>query len=1021
MLRVIAHLPNGEKLATFIRPPGKSRVRDLAGIVGAAGVVFTTPDHKVLLLKRAAGSEHSGTWGFPAGKLEQGETPRFGARREVREELGGKAPNGDMTLLGFFPMPSGERFAAFWQEVEEEFKPKLNGEHTDYQWADLAALPDGLHPGTEDILATGRLGYMALAHELVEYLQAKAQQTKDDAPMGHPFYGNQYTDVPLGPKPTEAKSKIAKHAVHELLSSGHPWTVEELAKITGHSNAQTLKSWLSMFKSEKTAGSKGVLNVKKNPDGTYQVVKAGGLPAEPAPPVAPPVAEQPQQATEPPPGAPQAAEPALPPAPPAPEPEFAPHTSGYVASPPAEPVSKAEADAHYEQHMNKLFFGIWNTAKIHQVSGPLSDLGWHDLAKRFKLGKANGMAKWAAMVQGKEIKAKPVQVFPEDVKFVKALADLAPDDGAGVKEAFAQWKKDTHAAKIAPPPTPPAPPPAAAPAPAQEPPKVEPPPEELAATGAATKNSVFAVPDSIVPADHNHISAGDFESAKGLGSSHFVAGMSKLKKLMENISSDAVGNKKAIQNKLTDLLHASSEFQEVREAVKQKYAGQSYSSSAEARLISSWASSSGDHRPLSVAAQLAIRDVFKMPKHEVETTAFHYLQSYSEDQTYANAAEELGYKVDTPAKMEKFKKALRDFAMAQYHATQDFFKQHGMTEIYLVRGMKVGSADVNHVKLKLQPASSFSSNYSTAHSFASSYGTVFAVRVPVSQVIGSYLTGYGCTNEHEVVVLSHGSLEAVAVPSNAASSATSMNATIKNSIHKLKKKDSWKAPDVSSMKGHDPFTAAATPSGAPAPSASTSWSAKEKAAWKPFAASMPKKPSGAKNGWATHAYKAAVAGNKQLFDHYLQAFHEAKAQSGKAYPASTKWMNEVQLHLQNSLADHAKVVAALPQKKTAAVSTGTTAAGAAKPLGTSSVFGTPMPKTASFYQKLSKAVTGHPNYNEHGYKAMKELGATNEQIYQTYQHMGAGGASLVKGLTPEAAATTYAAIYKELKSKALLP
>lgn len=1009
MFRVIAHLPTGEKVATFIRPPGKvGRFRDAAGPVAAAGIIYTTPDYRVLLLKRAPGEVQGGTWGLPAGGLGPGETPRFGARREAREELGGVAPPGDLLLLGTSPLPSGARFAVFWQEVEEEFKPKLNSEHTDYQWADLTDLPDGLHPGMEDLLSMGALGRKVLAHELVEFLQAKAATTKDDAPVGHPFYGNQYTDVVLGPKPTEAKAKVAKHAVHELLSSGHPWTVEELAKITGHQNMSTLKSWLSMFKSEKTAGSKGALNVQKNPDGTYQVVKANGQPAEPVPmpaapePPVPEVKEAPQEAAQNDPGATIAPAPEPPSTPAAPEALQVDLGAGYVASPhPGGALTKAEADAHYQAHLSGLLGKI--AGQVHGMSetGAIGDLGWKKLAQNFKQGKANAMAKWAALTQGKEMKAKPVDVFPQDIELVKALGK-AHDDPEAQKAAFEQWKKETTAAKHAPKIA--DPPPAAAPAaPSPEPAKVEPAPAELQAPASEEEHSVFKAPEHLVPPGHVQISADDFSSKPGLGSSPFVSGLSKLKKGMEAVSTNAVGNKQAIQQKLTELLHASKEFQAVRDAVQKKYGSAGgYAASAEARLISSWAASSGDHLPLSVAAQLAIRDAFKMPADSVETKAFHYLQSKSEEQTYHDAAAELGFETKThPEQLKQFKKALRDFALAQYHATQDFFKAQGLSEVYLVRGMKVSSNGVEHVKLKLQPASSFSTNYSTAHSFAGQGGAVYVCRVPVSQILGSYLTGYGCTNEHEVVVLNHHQLEAITVPSNQASSATAANATIHASAHKLKSAaGGWAAPDIVKKSSG----AAAGTIGGGAHSSPKGWTT--------LAKELPTKPPGAKS---SHLKTMIAAAKKKDAVAFEAAYDLLKTQAKTLnIPKSMAYGHQLAEKFDSLVELHNSQPAAAP-------------AGTAKSHGVSHVFGTPVEKTASFYQKLKKAVVSHPAYHEEAYKALKDAGATNEHVYQVFQNFNAWGPEGIKGIhkglqesgTPISA--PYIAVYSDFKKKGLLP
>lgn len=54
----------------------------------AAGVVVTDPDRGVLMLWRHRFITDTWGWEIPAGRLEAGETPEEGARREVIEETG---------------------------------------------------------------------------------------------------------------------------------------------------------------------------------------------------------------------------------------------------------------------------------------------------------------------------------------------------------------------------------------------------------------------------------------------------------------------------------------------------------------------------------------------------------------------------------------------------------------------------------------------------------------------------------------------------------------------------------------------------------------------------------------------------------------------------------------------------------------------------------------------------------------------------------------------------------------------
>lgn len=125
-------------------------------MIVAAGVMFTTPDGRVLFLKRA----DTGEWAFPGGGIEDGETPQQAAMRECREELGyiesflDIEPDdlGRPIMLTDVPDGSGQ-FATFKQSTGAPFYPTLNHEHTEALWADPKELPAPIHPGVAQVLS----------------------------------------------------------------------------------------------------------------------------------------------------------------------------------------------------------------------------------------------------------------------------------------------------------------------------------------------------------------------------------------------------------------------------------------------------------------------------------------------------------------------------------------------------------------------------------------------------------------------------------------------------------------------------------------------------------------------------------------------------------------------------------------------------------------------------------------------------------------------------------------------------
>lgn len=606
-----------------------------------------------------------------------------------------------------------------------------------------------------------------LAERLLKILAAQGQTTQDDAQPGHPFYGNQYVEV-AGQHVEVPKSGGTKAKVHELLSKGHKFTFEELSNVLGNPPEKALKNALSELKNPKWAGPKGALDIVKGADGKFHVVKQDGTPAaaapttaleEPAAPAAPiaaPAAPESDPFTnfkldEPVPGevAKAAAK--------APEPEPAPAVHPGISLPAphkAQPAGnsakpKVQADKDYNAALMTSLGEAQAAAKTMPASAA------KDIALTFKQKKANAMAQWSADTSMNASAAKQQEVFKADLKLVDNLAQ-----GMDLNAAFVQWKNDTAAEKMgtldkpAPPPSTPS---APKPAPASKP---------LPST-LTIKNphepALPAVPahGAYVPHDHKGVSAEDFAIKSGsVAATAFGSKMSSLKEKLYADHQDSVKNKQGVQQRLEKRLQDSPHWGWMSKEHKSSYG------SLAATLISSWASSSGDSHPLSVSQQLAVQEVFGMGNHEVEKGSLHTLaqNGHDADAVHRLAALNLNLNVSTPERFASFKSGLHDFIRAQYHETQDHFKQMGISEVHLVRGMSVSGASAHaqakEVKLKLQPASSFSTNYSTAKGFAKGQ-SLFLVKVPASQVLGSFVTGFGCTNEHEVVVLAHPETKAV--------------------------------------------------------------------------------------------------------------------------------------------------------------------------------------------------------------------------------------------------------------------
>lgn len=173
-------------------------------------------------------------------------------------------------------------------------------------------------------------------------------------------------------------------------------------------------------------------------------------------------------------------------------------------------------------------------------------------------------------------------------------------------------------------------------------------------------------------------------------------------------------------------------------------------------LVHSWASTACDTSPIAIALQKAAIEEFNLEGSE-PTWEQHGIDGLDAAKQADGILHEHG-------------QALHAFLRAMYDSTQEYFQKKGIKKISLYRGFSYDKkshkglateenldlSTITKVMARLQPMSSFSTSMRIARGFYGERGVPVVVKVdniPTANIIGTALTGFGCLNEKEMVVL----------------------------------------------------------------------------------------------------------------------------------------------------------------------------------------------------------------------------------------------------------------------------
>jgi hypothetical protein len=191
-------------------------------------------------------------------------------------------------------------------------------------------------------------------------------------------------------------------------------------------------------------------------------------------------------------------------------------------------------------------------------------------------------------------------------------------------------------------------------------------------------------------------------------------------------------------------------------------------------FVGTWSVTASDRHPLAWALQIAVAQEFGL------TENYDFMLGMLEEVERETRTENLVKQ--TAFLYETLKPLLHKYARAVYDETQEFLAQSGLKELHLVRGLGLPRELTSPLQMEVftpyktttLPASSWTFDYEAAVDVYSVVpsdemerkdSVVFYIRIPKEAfplILSTALTGWGCYDEFEVVVMLPGKQEVMA-------------------------------------------------------------------------------------------------------------------------------------------------------------------------------------------------------------------------------------------------------------------